>query len=433
MAPDFDTARQAVNAARGETADARDALTAARVQARRATAAQTEARRVLAEDDQELARLAAEAERAKEAAERAGKRLDAARERVAGAIAVFADLADPRRELERLAPSVPILLFPVRLETRFRTDLPQPQLWVRIFPDTCLIDTFEEALAEVEFESARRYWQSVWRAAGDEAGERGAWRGLVDAHGSGRAGWIADTTLPANDGERPDRADPTDVFLIVTLEAPLSAPEATGVAMFWRSAWRAGDQAAGVAAARAALVAAVGAARAAELEETTRPFNFDDEPAPGHTRTSVASAVAFLILPSPPATKDQTWTQAPRVDLLPDRFVLIAEHGQERVEVVGKPVPSPLIVGPDPFATGSGALGPDGEDLAVPDELLWMTDFPRAVDDGLGFRVDLTRRAGATRLRAADGARRPHERRRPAGRARAGGAARRHTAAGAAA
>ena len=46
----------------------------------------------------------------------------------------------------------PFLLFPVRIETRFRTIAAAPgniaaaashQLWVRIYPDDCSIDTFE--------------------------------------------------------------------------------------------------------------------------------------------------------------------------------------------------------------------------------------------------------------------------------------------------
>lgn len=386
---EFDDAREQLAAARAAQGAARDELGAARAALRRAEAAATQARRSLPPDDPAHRELAAATAAAAADVERAGGRLGAARERVAGTIEAFAALNDPRRELPRLPDAFPILLFPIRLETRFRTDLERPQLWVRIFPDTCLIDTFEAQLAEVELESARRYWRGIWRAGGIEADERAAWRGLVESHGSGRAGWIVDAYRPGNEPDRPSKADPADVILVVSLEAALPAPEAAAVAAFWRAVWHAAGVAADVDVARGALQAAVGAARAAELEALTEPYNLDDEPPGGLSRSAVAGSVAFVVLP-PVAVKDRPWSQAPRVELLPDRFVLVAEQGEERVELLGRPVPSPLIVGPDPFADPADALGPDGEDLAVPDELAWMVDFDRAVDDGLGFRLDLS-------------------------------------------
>src|SRR6185503_18967499 len=114
--------------------------------------------------------------------------------------------------------------------------------------------------------------------------------------------------------------------LVVTTEAPLPLAERDVVGVFWRAFWRAGGSAEGEQAARVALAAAVGAARAAALVEETRPFNLNDEPAPPLTRGTVPSSVAFLVL-APATAKDQSWTQAPTVDLLPDRFVLIAEAG----------------------------------------------------------------------------------------------------------
>ena len=81
------------------------------------------------------------------------------------AIDTFAILADPVKEIGRLDASFPILMMPVRLETRFKTDLPKPQLWVRVYPDDCSIDTFEETLSENEITNARLYWAGIWAAA----------------------------------------------------------------------------------------------------------------------------------------------------------------------------------------------------------------------------------------------------------------------------
>ena len=387
---DFDAARRQLTGARDADAAARDEASAARTALRRAEAAVVAAERTREPQDPEHDRLAAAVAAAKARQREASEQRARVRDELGGALAAFAEFSDPRHEIGRLSDDFPILLFPVRLETRFRTDLQPPQLWVRIYPDTCLIDTFEAALAEVEVESARRYWEGIWGAGGVEAGERGAWAGLVASHGSGRAGWIVDTYRPANEAQRPAKVLPRDEILVVSVRAALPAAEATAVAAFWRAMWLADGAAAGEQAARAALSAAVGAVRAGELEEQTVPVNFADVPAPPLRKVDVAVSVAFVVLPDPPATKDQSWSQAPRVDLLPDRFVLIAEGGDQRIELVGAPVVSPLMAGPDPFAAPADQFAPDGGDLKVPDELLWMSDFERAIEVGLAFKVDLT-------------------------------------------
>jgi len=84
---------------------------------------------------------------------------EAAAQKLKTAFADFEALTDPRDVVGQMSDQVPFLLFPVRLETRFGTARtkggPVPQLWVRVYPDDCSIDTFEEELAEGEVESAR--------------------------------------------------------------------------------------------------------------------------------------------------------------------------------------------------------------------------------------------------------------------------------------
>src|SRR5262249_62072494 len=75
---------------------------------------------------------------------------------------------------------------------------PQPARLVRIYPDECLIDTFEELVSETELYSGRIFWREYFRAAGVEEDERAAWRGLVASHGSGRATWIIKKFRPLN-------------------------------------------------------------------------------------------------------------------------------------------------------------------------------------------------------------------------------------------
>ena len=90
---------------------------------------------------------------------------------------------DPRVALPALDAKYPILLFPVRLETRFvtltRGNRQQKQLLVRIYPDECLVDGFEPDLSESEVKNLRRYWCATWAAGDDEGLERAAWRDLA--------------------------------------------------------------------------------------------------------------------------------------------------------------------------------------------------------------------------------------------------------------
>ena len=130
-----------------------------------------------------------------------------AREQLAAGLELAVPVIDPRRLVERLSADFPVLLFPVRLETRFmavtndagaRTE----QLWVRIFPDTCSIDSFGADLTQSEVEDAQVYWRAVWAAAGDVDAERAAWRVLVVGHGSGRATWLVASVQPTNPEQR---------------------------------------------------------------------------------------------------------------------------------------------------------------------------------------------------------------------------------------
>ena len=105
-----------------------------------------------------------------------------------GLLENFQPLSDPRKNIKELSDQFPILLFPVRLETRFKKVAgSQYQLWVRIFPDNCSIDTFEETLSEGELKNVRNYWITLWKAGQSEEPaiqahirnlRKGAWKGI---------------------------------------------------------------------------------------------------------------------------------------------------------------------------------------------------------------------------------------------------------------
>src|SRR5262249_2949616 len=76
-------------------------------------------------------------------------------------------------------------------------------------------------------------------------------------------------------------------------------------------------------------------------------------------------------------------------------------HGGQRIcEAAGKHIGSQLPVGPELPAAPGERIRNDVESGVV-DETLWMTDFDRAVECGMGFKVDLIEtqwRAGFDRL-----------------------------------
>jgi hypothetical protein len=328
----------------------------------------------------------------------------AARSRLADAIGAEAGLAeaiarftDPVTAAERLDDRTPILLLPVRIETRFKqSPAGTPQLWVRVYPDTCMVDAFEDSLTATEVANGSAFWAAIWRAAGDEGRERAAWRELVAACGSGRAGWVVRTLLPKNPGDQPEPADHTvDLIVIAT------GPQPPAVAAFWAAIWSAQGQPAATAQARADLDAALGAAAAA-LVVANPPVNLDDPPPAGATAAGTTPRVSVLQLPDAAelGARTTTWSSAPRVDVLPDRLVLVGYAGagdpQPSLVELGGPVPGSLQAGPDPNAAPADQLKPVGDDpdhpdtLQIPDALAWMFDFERALAVGLAFRVDLS-------------------------------------------
>jgi hypothetical protein len=129
-----------------------------------------------------------------------------ARQNLAAAIAAWfqksspTDLATPTEDLGRLSAAFPIVLFPVRLETRFFPggNTTPTCLQVRVYPDEIFLDTHEPALTDAEVAAGKSYWQSV-DASGSYAGrnvEKDQWRALVTQFGAPRAAWIVRALTP---------------------------------------------------------------------------------------------------------------------------------------------------------------------------------------------------------------------------------------------
>ena len=305
-------------------------------------------------------------------------------------------LADPTQQIEKLDDAVPILLMPLRLEVRFaeRTDANGarvPQLWIRIYPDDCQIDGFEPILTDTEMQNVTSFWIAMWRAGAVEAQERGAWRSLVGGSGSGRAAYVIGQYAPTNPADKPVKANPQDVILVIVPQIDVTAAERTAAFTYWTAVWRADGDPSAMQTARAALEAAVGPARADAIVAGFAPDPNGWDPPQPYARADVAVACAVLTLPAPPTTKQSSWTQAPKAVGLPDRFVALAYTGDVEVKrVFGNAVPDGLATAPDPSLPTGEQISVTNDDLQLNDDLKWLADFERAVAVGMGIRIDLT-------------------------------------------
>jgi hypothetical protein len=91
-----------------------------------------------------------------------------------------------------LTATVPLLLFPFRVETRFVADVVNasvaegPALLLRVYPDTVSVSAFESALTADEISAGQTYWTQVWLAGSpppDTDAAQATWRVLAATYG----------------------------------------------------------------------------------------------------------------------------------------------------------------------------------------------------------------------------------------------------------
>jgi hypothetical protein len=323
-------------------------------------------------------------------------------------------LTDPRVQLpQHFENRTPFLLFPTRMETRFKTAVDpvtrteSRQLWVRVYPDTCMVDSFDPHLSAQEVRNAARFWADYY-AAGEPADEndsetldrqRAAWAFLVKIEGAGRAAWIAqaEEAKPLAGSVFPSRDSDTTVILVIATEDSSILADQSAIFAFFTDLWRAGKDEAQKGAVKAAFP------DADEVIEKFLPINFDEPPPPGVTREAADVKVALVLLPESIAATGKThdWSRAARVSIMPERFVLLGyRDGGLVIEELGKPITDPLCVGIDPGDEEHNFSPTESGDLEMPDEVRWIADFDDAVAKGMGFRVTLTEanRSGVDRL-----------------------------------
>lgn len=210
----------------------------------------------------------------------------------------------PERLIEEWPGHRPILLLPLRVETRWRDE----ELLVRVFPDEVMIDTHETVLTYDEHDAATAYWLAL-AAAASKTARKEAWRAIVEV---------------------------------------------------------------------------AGAPRAAYAVRVMKPTNWDQLATLG---------LGGLTFPVPAVLKDDRWTEAPRVTVLPDRLVLsLLRAGAVIDRVEGALIDDIVYAGPAPLTRdGSASWQRDASGTIVMDDgSRWLADFETAVDQGLGFRVALS-------------------------------------------
>lgn len=103
----------------------------------------------------------------------------------------FAYLSKNGEIFNLLEPNIPIVLFPVRIETKFCDSKDGKQeLRIRIFPDDIAISNHQEQLTKDEKLWGEWYWRQLTAPPSEEDTKRDAWRVLFEKFGSERAAWI---------------------------------------------------------------------------------------------------------------------------------------------------------------------------------------------------------------------------------------------------
>jgi|GEM_PF-3977958 len=148
--------------------------------------------------------------------------------------AAFSSL-DPTKEAGKLNDKLPILFFPLRLETRFKYSAAGKQLWLRVYPDDCNVTKPEGNISATELANTRTFWTEFWKALGDEALEKGAWRALVNSHGVGRSTWLTSHAMPAE--KRAIVAATIKQILIVQAPLTVTSDEQKALDNYWIQYW----------------------------------------------------------------------------------------------------------------------------------------------------------------------------------------------------
>lgn len=289
----------------------------------------------------------------------------------------------PRQLISQLDDSLPFLLFPVRIETRFMDAGANRELWVRVYPDDIAVHTHEKDFTRDDGDSGIEYWiQRTIAASNPDATEReqlekGAWRALANSHGGTRASWIA-AEIKKRVIEKEGSEDFSFMLIRVEVTRILADPQRTPK-----------DKGNAITSLLNSTHPSIALMRDRILELLNADAQLGDA-----TRNAILKATNDGILThlgfNLEELKPESWTHAPRTEVMPDRFVLIGFNGSGRLE---QPFPNavsnPLILGPNPQNLES-ELSQQGGDLVMGEDFDWIANFDKALQVGMAMRAPLS-------------------------------------------
>jgi len=132
----------------------------------------------------------------REELEASRKLLSAARREADAAVAASSSGMSIADLLSKLGADVPLVLLPLRIETRFKTIEGIPELWIRVYPDTIHVDGHEKELTDEEVEWGQYFWTQYHATGATEDDRASVWTQLTERYGEPRAAWIVRSLTP---------------------------------------------------------------------------------------------------------------------------------------------------------------------------------------------------------------------------------------------
>lgn len=195
------------------------------------------------------------------------------------------------------------------------------------------------------------------------------------------------------------RIYPDDIF-VHTHEDCLTKAELKSAEFFWNEIYQADNQ--GLSSderknlkigAWRALVGSYGTPRASYIVKKTRPKD-----------TSINEGQPILkVKPELPTivTKESSWTKAPCTYMMPDQFVVRLYSGSKFREVLTNPIRDTLILGLDPESENADDFELNGQERKIPENIKWLTEFDYAEKVGMAIRIPLSpkeKKAGFSKI-----------------------------------
>lgn len=292
-------------------------------------------------------------------------------------------------EVQTLEATSPILLFPMRMETRFMTIkhvVAAPEIEGIANPAVVqgLTDIYEKNLEliqnQVQKGAAPAALLPGWKVPPGDTLMEGV-SPTFACHPDKKALWI--------------RLFP-DEIAIQTHEEVLTEDEVNSAKRFWQALHQAEHPPQDILENRSpeeieyyqqnqrigawkALLNSYGTARSAWIIRQLKPANSETFP------------TQSPLFEDDPITKPVSWNEQACTRVMPSRFAAILyDHTGEIVHyTLGNAIPDPLYVGINPQETQENAFADTGAGLEMPENIKWLTDFPAAEAVGMGLSIEL--------------------------------------------